>query len=278
MKITTVNKFLNNEIKTNNKYKFPTYEISGTNNFYFGLIGGVRGAGKSSAMINLLEIERKNFLVGENKVYYISPTKDDKIQMMIDKYPNNFIYIDELTINNIKDTLNVIKNNIDEWIYKKELLENKADLDENDEEIIKYIDNIDINLNHPPISTICIDDSMSSPLISSAQNKDGKNFIKFALKHRHYPHFSHLFIISQHIKSISKPLRVQCNIILMFPFRDYNVYKTIFDEYSGLFDNKIDNFINIMKKIETENKNNFLLIFYDSKKFIRIGFNRQIQL
>lgn len=272
MKIIKVNKIRNNEIKVKNKYKFPTYNISGTNNFYFSLIGGVRGAGKSSVMINILENENV-LLEGDNKVYFISPTKDDKVQMMIDKYPDKFVYIDELTIDNINKVLSSIKTRLDEWEFQKNLLLEDINLNEIDENIIN---NIDINLDHPPISTLVLDDSMASPLISSSQSKAGKEFLKFALKHRHHPYYCHLFILSQHLKSISKPLRVQCNLVIIFPFRDFTVYKGIFDEYSGLFDNKIDNFLSVMKKIEQRNNNSFLLIFYDSKKFIRINFDEEV--
>lgn len=272
MKIIKVNQIKNNEIKVKNKYKFPTYNISGTNNFYFSLIGGVRGAGKSSAMINILENE-KVLLEGNNKVYFISPTKDNKVEMMIDKYPENFVYIDELTITNIKKVLSSIKTRLDEWEFQKNLL---LEDDETDDDFIEYKSEIKINLDHPPISTLVLDDSMASPLISSAQSKAGKEFLTFALKHRHAPYYCHLFILSQHMKTISKPLRVNCNMVLIFPFRDMNVYKGIFDEYSGLFENKLENFLNIMKKIEDRNNNSFLLIFYDSKKFIRINFDEEI--
>ncbi len=272
MKIVKINKIKNNEVKVNNAYKFPTYNISGTSNFYFGLIGGVRGAGKSSAMINILENEPV-LLKGDNICYFISPTKDAKIDMMINKYKNNFVYIDELTLKNLESVLNIIKHRQDEYTYQLELLMNKNKFGN---ELDDYINAIDINLDHPPISTIVIDDSMSSPMISSANSKAGKEFIKFALKHRHSPYYCHLFFLSQHIKMISKPLRVNCNLILMFPFRDASVYKALFDEYSSLFDNKFDNFLSLMKKIETQKNNSFLLLFYDSKKFIRINFDQEV--
>ena len=272
MKIVKINKIKNNEVKVNNAYKFPTYNISGTSNFYFALIGGVRGAGKSSAMINILENEPV-LLKGDNICYYISPTKDAKIYMLINKYKNNFVYIDELTLKNLELVLNAIKHRQDEYEYQLELLMNKNKFGN---ELDDYINNIDINLDHPPISTIVIDDSMSSPMISSANSKAGKEFIKFALKHRHSPYYCHLFFLSQHIKMISKPLRVNCNMVCIFPFRDASVYKALFDEYSSLFDNKFDNFLELMKKIEIKNNNSFLLLFYDSKKFVRINFDEAV--
>lgn len=272
MKIVKVNKYKNSEVKVNNKFNFPKYNISGTSNFYFGLIGGVRGAGKSSAMINLLENEPV-LLSNDNIVYFISPTKDDKVQMMINKYPNNFVYVDELNIKNLESVLGMIKHRQDEWEYQIDLI---LERDKYDNEFQSYIDGIDINVDHPPISTIVIDDSMASPMISSANSKAGKEFIKFALKHRHSPYYCHLFFLSQHIKMISKPLRVNCNLIIMFPFRDVSVYKTLFDEYSSLFNNNFDNFLGLMKKIEDMKNNSFLLLFYDSKKFVRINFSNEV--
>lgn len=272
MKIVKVNKYKNSEVKVNNKFNFPKYNISGTSNFYFGLIGGVRGAGKSSAMINLLENEPV-LLSNDNIVYFISPTKDDKVQMMINKYPNNFVYVDELNIKNLESVLNTIKHRQDEWEYQIDLI---LERDKYDNEFQSYIDGIDINVDHPPISTIVIDDSMASPMISSANSKAGKEFIRFCLRHRHPPYYCHLFFLSQHIKMISKPLRVNCNLIIIFPFRDVSVYKTLFDEYSNLFNNNFDNFLGLMKRIEDMKNNSFLLLFYDSKKFIRINFDQEV--
>jgi C1A family cysteine protease len=62
----------------------------------------------------------------------------------------------------------------------------------------------------------------------------------------------------------------------MFPFRDGNIYKQMFNEYAGLFDNNYENFISVMDKIEKRNNHSFLLIFYDNSKFVSINFDEKI--
>lgn len=277
------------KIKEIGSYEFPKYKISGTKNFYFGGIFGVRGGGKTTAMLNILDIEKDIMLKGANKVYFISPTCDSKVQSYIDKYPDNFIYIDELTVKNLDETLEKIKEDVEKWKSEMELIDlltiylhDPKKLDEADTEKLEaanYLESYDfdsIDMTHPPISTLCLDDSMASPLISSSNSKNGKHFLKFALKHRHSPHYCNIFIMSQHIKTISKPLRVNMSMILLFPFRDQNVLKTIFDEYSGLFDHKLQNFLDLIDEVERRKDHSFILMYQDSAKFVRINFDESV--
>lgn len=277
------------KIKEIGQYDFPRYKISGTKSFYFGGIFGVRGGGKTTAMLNILEIEKDIMLKGANKVYFISPTCDSKVQHYIEKYPENFIYIDELTVKNLDTALEDIKKDVEEWKAKMELIDlltiylhDPKKLDEADIQKLEganFLETFDfdsIDTAHPPISTLCIDDSMSSPLISSSNSKNGKHFLKFALKHRHSPHYCNIFLMAQHIKTISKPLRVNMSMILMFPFRDQSVLKSIFDEYSGLFEHKVQNFLDLIDEVERRKDHSFLLMYQDSAKFVRINFDESV--
>jgi len=290
MKFTKNHKDLKRrKIKEIGGYDFPKYKISGTKSFYFGGIFGVRGGGKTSAMLNILEIEKDIMLAGVNKVYFISPTCDSKVQHFIDKYPDNFCYIDELNVKNLDDTLAKIKDDVEKWKAEMELIDlltiylhDPKKLDEGDMQKLEncnFLESYDfdkINTEHPPISTLCIDDSMASPLISSSNSRNGKHFLKFALKHRHSPHYTNIFIMSQHIKTISKPLRVNMSMIILFPFRDQNVLKTIFDEYSGLYEHKLQNFLDLIDEVEKRKDHSFILMYQDNTKFIRINFDENV--
>jgi hypothetical protein len=291
MKITKNHKELKRrKIKEIGSYDFPKYKVSGTKSFYFGGIFGVRGGGKTTAMLQLLELEKDIMLKGPNKVYFISPTKDSKVEGFIEKYPDNFIYIDELNVKNLDDTLNTIKEDVEKWKVEMELIDlltiylhNPKKLDEVDIqklENVNFLETYDfdsINMDCPPISTLCIDDSMSSPLISSSNSKNGKHFLKFALKHRHSPHYCNIFLMAQHIRTISKPLRVNMSMIMLFPFRDQNVLKTIFDEYSGLYDHKLKNFLDLIDEVEKRKDHSFILMYQDSAKFVRINFDESVE-
>jgi hypothetical protein len=290
MKFTKDHKELKRrKIKEIGQYEFPRYKISGTKSFYFGGIFGVRGGGKTTAMLNILEIEKDIMLKGANKVYFISPTCDSKVQHYIENYPENFIYIDELTVKNLDTALADIKKDVEEWKAKMELIDlltiylhDPKKLDEADIQKLEganFLETFDfdsIDTAHPPISTLCIDDSMSSPLISSSNSKNGKHFLKFALKHRHSPHYCNIFLMAQHIKTISKPLRVNMSMIIMFPFRDQSVLKSIFDEYSGLFEHKLQNFLDLIDEVERRKDHSFLLMYQDSAKFVRINFDESV--
>ena len=288
MKILKVNKFKNRAMPSSNGYTYPTYKTTGDNSFIFGLIGGVRNAGKSNTTLLLLENEKDIVLSGNAKTYFVSPTIDDKVRTFADKYHEHFEIVDELSRAKFQKVLDDIKERLDEWEEMNGLIEilerflkgeAVTDIELEMLEMNDYLEGKDIeghDSSHPPISTIIIDDSMSSPMLSQAQSKDGKFFIKYACKHRHAPYYTNLIILSQHIKMIAKVLRTQCNLVVVFPFRDCNIYHNIFQEYSTLFHNKINNFLDLMKLIEDRENHSHATIYYDKKRFVRINWSEQV--
>lgn len=291
LKLRKVSKYINRKIKSKGGYSFPKYNLTGQSSFYFALLCGVRGAGKSVALLNILDIEKEHLLKDESIVYFISPTRDAKIQDFIDQYPDNVKYYDELTINSFNEVLDDINDRIKEWKEKKyifdlfeqylkdegtinqeemSILIESGMLDEetNVEELIK-----NFNFHHPPRSSLCIDDSMGSPLISSSNSKQGKEAIKFFIKHRHS--YVNVFILSQHFRGISKPIRSNTNMVLLWPSKDRSVLKSIFDEFSPLFKGKMENYEQSLDLLDKE-AHSFLLMFYDEIKTLRFNFDREI--
>jgi hypothetical protein len=271
-------------------YEYPTYKTTGDNSFILGLISGIRNAGKSTLMLNIIETDKDIFLKGDNKVFFISPTKDQKIEYFIKKYPNNFEYVDELTKANMEEVLKKIKDKNEEYktrleVYKildkylknpKDITLEEYDLLQENEFFLEDKELEHFNMRHPPIHTLVLDDSVGCDMICEARSKDGKYFQKFVLKHRHFPFHCNLFILTQHIKSISKYFRSNCSWIVLFPFRDHNVLKSVFDEYSILFNNDLDSFLKIMDEIRNRQNHSFLSIYYDKIQYVRINFNEEI--
>jgi len=284
MKIQKINNIKTSEIKVNKGFNFPKYKTTDENSFISCLVGGIKNAGKTNVSLNFLEIEN-HLLEKDNKVYWFSGTKDDKIKKFEEKYPNNFIVVGALEIETFKNVVETIDNNILEWkkkfrlvaLLEKYLLKHKLLPEEIEElETCGYCENIEfenMNLEYPPISTIFIDDSLGSDLISG-YSKNSKIFQKWFIAHRH--HFTNIFIISQHLKSISRPLRVNMSLIIIFPMRSTDIYYSIFEEFSNLFKNKVDNFINLMNLIEDRKDHSFITIFQDKNKFVRINFDENV--
>lgn len=289
LKTKKVNKYTNYAVKAKGGYKYPKLKTTGDDSFLFALFGGVRNAGKSNASLVLLETEAETMLSGNAKVFFVSPTVDAKIRTFQEKYPDNFEVYDELNRENMDQVLSEMKSRYDDWIETKDAIDiyqkwlKDIPLNPMEEEILaihNYFEDFDFDdftFAHPPINTVIIDDSMSSPMLSSPQSRDGKWFLKFACKHRHYPHGCHLIFLSQHIKMISRPLRVNCNTIILFPFRDVSIYEDIFKEYSNLFKNKLENFIGVMNECERRDNHSFAFIYYDKKRFVRINLNEECQ-
>ena len=287
-----VSKYVNKLIKGKKGYDFPDYKLTGENSFFFGLLCGVRGAGKTNAMLRILEIEKDALMSGDNIVYWISPTHDSKVADFAERFPDNIKFYDELTIKSFNSIIDEIHEKIQEWKETKfifdlfeRFLEDEKDIQEDEMNILIESGILDedtdvkemiraFNFHHPMRHSIVIDDSLGSPLISSSNSKQGKEFTRWAIRHRH--DFTNLFILSQHFRGISKPLRTNTNCVLLFPSKDRGTMMSLFDEFSSLFGGKKENFIEALNMLDDEPVGSFLMIWYDRMKWLRLGFDREI--
>lgn len=292
MKTEIINKLENLEFKTHSSIKWPTYKLVNSNSFWFCCVYGTRGSGKSSAIFNLLEIERDIMLSGENKVYFFSPTKDDKVHAMIEKYPDNFVHIDGLDRGRLDEVLETVSAIVEDWyqkikIYKllKKLVDSKFNLKRLEPDEVKVLEDgnfyVEVDwekFNHmyPVISTIIFDDLAGNPMLNG-NNKEAKYFYSYALKHRHRPYHSNIFLLAQYSKSISRPVRSQANCVIQFNSVNYKNLIAMYEEYSSIFKHNIDNYKDLLKEIETRQGHNFMFLYYDKIKEVRINFNEAVR-
>lgn len=286
MKLTKINNIKCNLPNSKGGYIFPKYNITGSSDFLFCLMYGIKNSGKTVAGLNYL-IHEKHLMENQNKVYFFSPTLDQKLINFQKDHPDNFIIIDEFSIKTFQAVVKAIKETVETWKENKMLLEifdmyiHKKKLDPDmmellqEHDFLKDFDFENYNYNYPPIHTVMIDDSLGSPMISS-RGKEAQIFNNFAIRHRHF--FCNLFIMSQYPKGINKVIRSNSNNILIWQMKDRTIYEAIFPEFSSLFKGNIDKFIEIMQKIEDMNNHSFLFIYYDKEQFIRLNFDQQIIL
>ena len=287
MKLTKINNIMCKLPNSKGGYEFPKYKITGSNDFLFVLLFGIKNSGKTVAGLNYL-IHEQHLMENQNKVYFFSPTLDQKLINFQKDHPDNFIIIDEFNVKTFQDVIKNIKETVEKWKQDKMLLElfeiylkDKKKLDLECLQILEdnnYLADFDFetfNYNYPPIHTVMIDDSLGSPMISS-RGKEAQIFNNFAIRHRHF--FSNLFIMSQYPKSINKVLRSNSNNILIWQMKDRTIYEAIFPEFSSLFKGNVDKFIEVMDKIEQMNNHSFLFIYYDKEQFIRLNFDQHITL
>jgi len=267
-------------------YTFPKYKITGSNDFLFTLLFGIKNSGKTVAGLNYL-IHEPHLMQNQNKVYFFSPTLDQKLINFQKEHPDNFIIIDEFDIKTFQDVIHRIKNTVEQWkgdkmlldifddyIHKKKMNQECLDLLQ-EHNFLQDFDFEHFNYYYPPIHTVMIDDSLGSPMISS-RGKEAQIFNNFAIRHRHF--YCNLFIMSQYPKGINKIIRSNSNNILIWQMKDRTIYEAIFPEFSSLFKGNVDKFIEIMQKIEDMNNHSFLFIYYDKEQFIRLNFDQQIIL
>ena len=162
----------------------------------------------------------------------------------------------------------------DDYIHKKKMNQECLDLLQ-EHNFLQDFDFEHFNYDYPPIHSIFVDDSLSSPMIST-RGKEAQIFNNFAIRHRHF--YCNLFIMSQYPRGINKILRSNSNNILIYQMKDRTIYEAIFPEFSSLFKGNLNKFIEIMQKIEDMNNFSFLFIYYDKEQFIRLNFDQQIIL
>ena len=201
------------------------------------------------------------------------------------------LFYDELTISLFNTIIQDINERINDWKQTKfifdlfeKYLKKQDSIDEEELNILIESGMLDadtdvkeliknFNFHHPPISTMVIDDSLGSALISSGNSKQGKEAMKFFIRHRH--HYCNIFILTQHHKGINKTIRSNANAILLFPSKDRGIMKSIFEEFSPLFQGKIENYYEALDMLDSK-PYSFLFIYYDAVKFLRLNFNQEI--
>ena len=65
-------------------------------------------------------------------------------------------------------------------------------------------------------------------------------------------------------------------MVLLFPSKDRSVLKSIFDEFSPLFKGNMENYEESLDLLD-DNAHGFLFMFYDQVKFLRFGFDKNIE-
>jgi hypothetical protein len=232
-------------------------------------------------------------LTGENHVYWISPTHDPKVEEFAEKYGDNMTFYDDLNIKTFNEVIDTIREKTTEWkqkkyifdLFERYLKDGETSLEAQELDILMSSGMLDDDIDHkqmidefdhraPPRHAIIIDDSMGSPMISSSQSKQGKEFIRWAIRHRH--DFTSLFILAQAYRGVSLPLRSNANSIILFRTLNRATSKSIFDEFSSVFDGKTQNYIETLDMLDKQPVGNFMFIYYDNDKFLRLGFDRKI--
>jgi hypothetical protein len=285
MKLTKINDIKCKLPNSKGGYEFPKYKITGSNDFLFGLLLGVKNSGKTVCVLNYL-IHEPHLLEGQNKVYFFSPTFDAKLSNFKDKYPDNFIWVEDFNVKTFTDTIATIKEEIKQWKENKILLDifelylkDKKKLDIECLQLLEdsnYLADFDFenfSYDHPPIHTIIIDDNLGNSMISS-RGKEAAIFTKWAIAHRHM--YCNLFILSQYPKLINKVIRTNANIINIWPLRDESIYHSIFEEFASLFKGDIKKFLEVMKMIEERHDFSFVTIYYDKQQWVRVNFDELV--
>jgi hypothetical protein len=292
MKLKKVSSILNKAVKTKGSYTFPKSALTNEASFFMGLICGSRNAGKTTTAVNIILADKANMLTGDNHVYWVSSSKDPKVVALLDEHDNNVSYYDELTKRNIEDVVAEITDRNHAWKEEHFLfdlmeryLKDEHSISEEEHDVLVdsglFEEEMDWderikqhNFQHPPISTLIVDDSVGSELISGT-GRDAKWFLKLLLRHRHDPLHMNVFILTQHYKMVNRAIRANCNNIILFKLLNQEIMETIFSEFSPLFKHNKKYYMQALDLLE-KHPHSFLNLWYDKTKFVRLNFDKAI--
>ena len=108
MKLVKLNGIRVNLPNSKGGYTFKKYNITGSSDFLFGLLLGVKNSGKTVCVLNYL-IHEPHLLQGQNKAYFFSPTFDAKLVNFKEKHPDNFIWVEDFNVKTFTDVVATIK-------------------------------------------------------------------------------------------------------------------------------------------------------------------------
>ena len=282
---------LNNEIKIegNEKRRIPKGLMPVP---FTILVCGKKGAGKSHAIANLFrkyQSVKKCPAFDPPNIFVCSPTHGlDPTQSLITAEPDNVYDTKDGLDEPILEIQDKIKEDLDDYDDYLERLNawkafQKWDQDLGlfpPDELLKIYDPLTETIMKPetdypcgkPSSLIYIDDQVGSGGLSGRDNV----LTNFSIKHRHY-NTSVIYLI-QHYKSISRAIRGNVSIIMLFKTHDQSVLDEIAKEVAGEVSQ--EDFMKLYH-YATKKPYNFLLISLgaaDKDNKFRMNFNTKLTI
>lgn len=175
------------------------------------VIVGPKGSGKSNLLSNLMQTPAKEGGLQKryDRIYFVTPTRDAKLQDLIEDCEENGTYHDEFNDAVMEDIVDDIKAFKATWRKKRK-----------------------------PQFLVLMDDILAS--LPSSRQKKGP-FVKFLFNHRHLS--CDVVILAQRYKDLPVSLRSQVDIISTFGMHnttekknfieDFGVPEAIFHEVTG---------------------------------------------
>ena len=256
------------------------------------LVVGKKGAGKTHAIANMVrkyQSNKKCPAFDPQNVFVLSPTYhlDPTQSLIVADEENVYDTKDGLEdpILEIQDKIEADMEEYDEWLEKMKAWELFKIWDKDTglfppDLLLKIYDPITESIQKPtndfpcgkPSSLIFIDDQVGQGGMNAAGNSVLTNF---SIKHRHY-NCSMIYLV-QHYKGISRAIRGNVSIIMLFKTHDEKILDEIAKEVAGEVSRE-----DFMKLYEfaTRKPYNFLLISLnanDDDKFRR-NFNKRLTI
>lgn len=263
------------------------------------IIVGARGQGKTYLMLQFLQnILRYNYY---NMFFLISSTykSDIKVKKFYEELEEQGYLVyryKNFTADVINEIQQIMKEKIKEWRKYQEIkkiidkVKKKQNVTDEELEIIqKYVDDPDefevedliglldefdpaIMREIPPTSHLLVDDFYGSHMLS----KRSGPFVNFWIRHRHKR--CSISLLVQALPPI-RTIRINTVLWFIFPTKNQKQISTLYEENSGIF-KSLEHFKNIMDKVESDGKRNFLYLDCSdtTNPDVRSGLNNKLSI
>ena len=226
-----------------------------------------RGRGKTLTMSNILRLEAKYL----KRIWWFSPTVegDSKVNAILSPYLDKIQFIDKLSMDTFSAMMTEVKADIKHWKLRikrakavAQLTKRRKTIDEEallthlyemglydfeeDEDVDSLLrdDWSVIERDEKPAFYMVIDDELDNKLLSSRLNNPFNHFIS---THRHF--FVNVAVLIQNYTSLNNIIRRNAQQIILYPSKDANMLKFLFQEIASLFDN-YEQFESVMKYVD----------------------------
>lgn len=248
MELIPIPGFDNKPIKFKDKNKYPQPKNKALpRNFYTCLLIGQTGAGKSWSLVKLLQYYEADKIYTQDgqecpmRVILISPTYQSNpifntlksLDPETDVYEN---YSDKI-LQDIMDDIQAVKDEAEEYqkvvkIWKKFKKVKKISLLTNAEVLILQMIDFDIgNLYEPryrvnPCNFLIFDDLICTPCY-----RPNSPLCELSTKCRHKG--VNLFVLAQAIKQVTKVIRIQSRLLMLYRYNSKSIVDDIYEIVSG---------------------------------------------
>ena len=250
-----------------NELNLPYPQNTGLKPYLLMGVFGERGSAKTTSVAHILSLNGKY----QQRIYWFSSTvgHDEKVMKILEPLGDKVVFIEQFNKETLQEVFDEMKEISDKYLKHVKICERlnkrykrigaKKYYETLEDYLITLyelneIEDLDEDYNYivPPYQpqfSVIVDDELSNPLLMARTSKNGE-FIKFIIKHRHYPYFCNVYLLLQNYSSVSNVIRRNLQqFFISGAITDNRLMKFIFEEVGSLFKDDFQKFKELLNYV-----------------------------